>query len=671
MFQIPCFLLFLSVVQTVNTTEEAFSNPCQAGFSILPQEGLPTSCSTCENRCGNLTDISNISSKTPISSYCSCDTSCLIYGDCCPDFHMFCQDIYQQAKVLTGSYPRVKSDCIALSTWRPILGQFDQLSISNVLMVQTCSTTGDSCYIYDQDVLNTFVPATDRKTGIHYRNVLCAHCNGITDLILWKAKLQCSDLIDAKYLPLNVDPLFDIGVNSDHNKSDDSLKHYLESNTRNGTISSADMLIKVRELLACNFTFKPPKIYPFRPCCDNVISNCKPSCENTELVKKCEGPTQTYSTGGYGLITYKNLYCAMCNDIPEMMIVCGQSGSYIPDNYAFYEEYSLTVLMDYSSNRGIKVAPPSCEVGHAWFEDELKCKLVECSSGYSIINNSCVSDLSVKHINATIYVYVQSREHFLLKNSHYLFNLIVNKTVQDLQRLNNLQNVHIRMSEDSETHIDNIIWNTTLYVIIEYMENKTNTTHDERVMERVISVFQSMITEFFESRNITLSVFKLTVGEVSSKWFSAKVCAGYTYTSDQYYILSDHEVQVIASDKHYTGDEFYILDGMLHVCLRDDDRETMTVSAAFGITTITFAALSLICLAIRLVLQFMVSSYSTFPGRLQFNLVLALFLAFLLLLGTPFLIDYHVACSIGGAFKHWARNLLQVLCCMVGFYHLS
>ncbi len=253
-----------------------------------------------------------------------------------------------------------------------------------------------------------------------------------------------------------------------------------------------------------------------------------------------------------------------------------------------------------------------------------------------------------------IYVHVESREHILLENSQSLLNLIVNKTVGDLQMLHNVQHVDISISEDSETHINNNAWNSTLHVIIEYNDNRTNTTHNGRLMETAIRAFQSMMLEYFESRNISLSVFKLTVGELSSKWFSAEVCTGYTYTSDQYYIVSDNEVHVMTSDKYYTGDEFDILDRILHVYLRDDVRQTVKVSDAFGIRTITFSILSLICLAIRLLLQFTVSSYNTFPGRLQFNLVLVLFLAFLLLMMTPFLIDYQVACSIGGAFKHWA-----------------
>ncbi len=647
MFLIIVLLLSLSVAFLPGQTD-----PCQSWVSVPTQEALPTSCSTCKNRCGNLTDVGDMFSLAPSPNYCSCDNACLVYGDCCPDFHKFCEDIYLQAELLAGTYPKVQSECIRLNTWHPDSSGIDADGValfrSNTLMVQTCNTPDVLCYnfkIYDQDVFNTFVPVTDRNTGIHYRNVLCAHCNGITDLIPWEINMQCfnpSDDLDTSGMP-------------DPDVSDDPLESYLESNRNNGTISSADMLKKLMELLICTYYFKPANTYPSRDCLLDVVSTCNPACENTELIKKCEEPRQTYSTMVMSMDTFKNFYCAMCNNLADVMIICGQAGLPYVTSWGFNTgTFSLTVLMDYSSNGGIKVAPPSCEAGHAWFEDELECKLVECSSGYSFINNSCVSDLSIKHINATIYVHVESREHLLLDNSQYLLNIIENRTVQDLQRLSNLQQIHVRILDESEPHIKGIVWNTTLYIFIEYKENMTNTTQNGRVMKTVIRTFQSMIFELFESRNITLSVFKLTVGEVNSKWFSAEVCAGYTYTSDKYNIVSDHEVHVITSDKYYTGDEFYILDGILHVCLRDDDRQTMMVSAAFGITTITFAALSLICLAIRLVLQFMVSSYSTFPGRLQFNLVLALFFAFLLLLGTPFLIDYQVACSIGGAFKHWA-----------------
>ncbi len=617
---------------------------CSAGV-VVPQ--LPTSCSTCQNRCGNLTNISDRNTYKPSPAYCSCDTACFIYGDCCPDFDMFCPYIYQQARLLADSNPNVNTGCLSLYRWETNSNDLDvdglTLSVSNLLMVHTCSTTDKPCFNnnnIDHAALNTFIPVTDRITGIHYRNVVCAKCNGITDLIPWEINIQCLDY----YLKSTIG----------NNPLNDWIASYLVTNTFNGTILSGDMLSKVTESLQCNFNFKHPIMHPFRYCWPDMVSTCSPSCENIELVQMCKEPIQSYSTDITKLPTYKNFYCAMCNNVDPNDITCGQSGDLFTEEDNTVGRFSLTFIMDYSSNEGLKVAPPSCEVGHVWFADELQCKLVGCSSGYTFINNSCVSILSVKHINATIYVHAESKEHLLPDNSQDMFNLIRNKLARDLQRINNLQNVCISISEDSEEHIESNVWNSTLYVFIEYKENMTNNTQYGRVMKVVINVFQSVVIEFFESRNITLSIFKLSVGEMESKWFSSDVCAGYTYTPHQYNIVSAYEVQVIASDRHYTGDEFYISDGMLHVCVSHDDRQIKNISTAFGIITITCSILSLICLAIRLVLQFAVSIYSTFPGRLQFNLVLALFLALLLLLVTPTLIGHQVACSMGGAVKHWA-----------------
>ncbi len=649
MFLIIGVLLVLSMSQAKFVWAYELIDHCNAG-AFVPQ--LPTSCSTCENRCGNLTNISDIHSHKQSPAYCSCDTACFIYGDCCPDFNMFCPDIYYQAELLADNNPNVNTGCLPLYVWETNSHDLDvdglTLSVSNLLMVHTCNTTDTPCYSannIDQVALNTFIPVTDRITGIHYRNVVCAHCNGITDLIPWEINIQCSPKSSYLNTTIGNPPL------------NDWLASYLVSNAINGTILSGDMLSKVTESLSCNFKFKHPIMHPFRYCWPYylMVSTCSYSCKNIELVHKCKEPTQSYSTDkNIRQTTYKNFYCAMCNHMDPDDIKCGQFGRVYIHDKKIFRGFSLTLLMDYSSNVGLKVAPPSCEAGHAWFEDELQCKLVECSSGYSLINNSCVSVVSVELINTTIYAHVESREYFLFENSQYMCNVIENKLGRDLQSIDNLQNVHIRISEDGEEHTESNVWNSTLYVFIEYKENMTHITQYRRVMKVVINVFQSAVIEFFESRNITLSVFKLSVGQVENKWFNSEVCAGYTYTPHQYNIVSAYEVQVIASDRHYTGDEFYISDGMLHVCVSHDDRQIKNVSTTFGIITITCSILSIICLANRLVLQFIISSYNTFPGRLQFNLVLALFLAFLLLLVTPTLISHQVACSIGGAFKHWA-----------------
>ncbi len=99
----------------------------------------------------------------------------------------------------------------------------------------------------------------------------------------------------------------------------DALESYFGSNTKNGTISSADMLKELTELLKYKYYFKPVSTYPLRSCSLGVVSTCDPSCGNTDLIEKCEEPTQNYTKLAKGAI-YKNLYCAMCNGLMNGLI---------------------------------------------------------------------------------------------------------------------------------------------------------------------------------------------------------------------------------------------------------------------------------------------------------------------------------------------------------------
>ena len=84
------------------------------------------------------------------------------------------------------------------------------------------------------------------------------------------------------------------------------------------------------------------------------------------------------------------------------------------------------------------------------------------------------------------------------------------------------------------------------------------------------------------------------------------------------------------------------------VCERDlsiPDREISDVDLALNIVTVICIGLSIICLIIRIALQFCISSFKNHPGRLQLQLTFAFLIAFVILIVGAFLSDFPEACT--------------------------
>ena len=73
-----------------------------------------------------------------------------------------------------------------------------------------------------------------------------------------------------------------------------------------------------------------------------------------------------------------------------------------------------------------------------------------------------------------------------------------------------------------------------------------------------------------------------------------------------------------------------------------------------GITTIVLCSISLLGLICRLILQYFWQQYKSFPGRMQFNLVLAMALYIALLLLSPLASDVDKLCFTLGVLKYFS-----------------
>ena len=111
---------------------------------------------------------------------------------------------------------------------------------------------------------------------------------------------------------------------------------------------------------------------------------------------------------------------------------------------------------------------------------------------------------------------------------------------------------------------------------------------------------------------------------------------------------------ILTSNGHvYNEGEYIMENASVVLCLNSTDID-FSARSALGITTIVLCSLSLLGLVCRLILQPFRPQYKTFPGRMQFNLVLALALAILLLLLSPLASDVDKPCFTLAVLKYYA-----------------
>ena len=327
--------------------------------NLMPE---PTGCPTCQGRCGTATKLFPDQNR----QFCSCDSYCLFYNDCCDRFALYCPDEWEEGTTIlrnlsqyTGAHPQCFPTRINATSLE-------------VMMVHTCPNDEET---FCTDVLNyhdlrrfylrenieEYVPVTDVATGIKFASAQCARCNNVSDFVLWKVKVN-----------INEYSLYDLGI-------DPKSQNQLDLEAQLPILRNLSIIPVV--------TFSPPPGTIVRHCYRGysgtvpkitVRDTCPDSCQNEQLRDMCENGNTFYSKYRYKPLpeifpqwkmddpTFKNFHCALCNwdrtsqqlygDTTGQQIVCGAVGeSGIQGGPNLVGSVSLTLVFDFNVQRGRQV----------------------------------------------------------------------------------------------------------------------------------------------------------------------------------------------------------------------------------------------------------------------------------------------------------------------------
>ena len=591
-------------------------------------------CGSCENRCGTVSQYKNINCLANIY-LCSCDNSCGYHGDCCQDFHEFCPEEAEHFRSTSEQYPLQQTfrdfQCKSFhyepppsnsdDEYRTVSGEFQNL------MIATCPD-GSECEFtaaLSEDV-NTFVPMYDIHRGVHYISGQCAVCNGATDVMPWGVDLNCN-------------PVFE-------------PKDYVET----GLVNSTDSLTDVRSTGACTLTYSRSGVA--RVCSTSPpTSTCSATCQNQNLRALCESDAQAVTFGFQG--TYRNQYCALCNEEEAENLFCKYPRRCAGPGINFWPpgSFSLTLVFDFDPRKGLAVGqhpPPECATGEVYVPDEDACRPITCPSGFVLDGSNCIPEPSsiIVIVQGMLTMDLTSR---ILESAQLdkgqLDTTILPDVIKTLDEFNVTHNNPQVATQIDHTESSGVEITSNIRCNCDYSTVSADVKVTQEFKDALEAEVRKHVVSYLSKKNIFFQSVEsnITLDGVNSTIYSRLADCTWLVYGENETIVENNTVVVSSTGRTYPSGMFQILDeNTVIVCETDlslPDGETSDIDLALGIVTVICVGISIICLIIRIVLQYFISSFKSRPGRLQFQLTIAFLIAFIMLIVGVFLSDFPDACT--------------------------
>ena len=439
-------------------------------------------------------------------------------------------------------------------------------------------------------------------------------------------------------------------------------------------VNSTESLKDIKDTGACSVSYTVSG--ERRPCYrGRVISTCSPSCQNQDLVSRCESSRfQDWTVLGTKILlswgsiiseqVYRNVYCAICNTFDGATtdrLTCGLSDLPLvtlsrPEIKPF-ASISLTLVFDFDPRKGLTVGQhtPECIDGEVYVADENICRPITCPFGFVLDGSNCIPEPSniTAIITGTFSVEPTSQMIDTLYQDQSRLEQMTNQDLSETLDLLNISHSGITVTSalniTHRTFVSEILIECNCH--IESLHEERNYSGGTEFEHFLQAKFRRNALRYFLNVGIQLDLVITEIFVNSSNTSRYNVghidCVWLLYEKNETEYIND-SIIVVSTGKTYTSGMYDILDDAVIVCETDlsateegiDDTDLI-----LSIITLTCVGISIICLTIRVLLQFVLKSFRNRPGKLQLQLTLALLLAFVMLILGPFLSHIPDACT--------------------------
>ena len=580
-------------------------------------------CGSCENRCGTKTNPNDLWSYGG-RAMCSCDEFCGYYDDCCQDFRELCPMEFENLESRIEQFPSAfhRKDFECRSFKLGFEGRYEKH-----LVIHTCPD-GSECEFTEElnEDVNTFVPMYDVHRGFHYISGQCAICNGAREVEQWKVSLECAYVAEHK--------------------------DYIDT----GIINSTESLTDVKNSGYCSVEYFISGEQ--RPCFNPVVSDCSASCQNQNLVSLCEAGYQSL-TVGYQIsgreTVYRNAYCAACNAVDGATadnLMCSKTFLPTPGSEADKRplgSFSLTLVFDFDPRKGLVVGehpPPECTAAQVYVPHENTCRAITCSSGSILDGSDCIPELSniTAIVSGTFSDEPTSKIIDKLKKEKFDLETKLTDKVVGILYTFNISNRNLHAVVAMGYYRQTFTITNRIHCNCDFSSLQNDQPLADRFDDSVTNGVKEVTKDFLLSRGLIMDFDLLNVSVFRSQQTG---CTWLVYQLNETQ-TGNGTVAIIDTGRTYASGMFQIVDEKtVIVCERDlnGSDEVSDVDLALNIVTVICISVSIICLIIRIALQFCISSFRNHPGRLQLQLTIAFLSAFVMLIVGAFLSDFPEACT--------------------------
>ncbi|CAH1795337.1 unnamed protein product [Owenia fusiformis] len=350
--------------------------------------------------------------------------------------------------------------------------------------------------------------------------------------------------------------------------------------------------------------------------CTYSISSCPLNCKNKDLVERCHNSSIQLvesSSTMFMLRTYQNEYCLRCN-VPGPGLKCSAcSACSNTESETYFPPFSFSLLMDINPKKGLKIGFNVNGVNQEFECDATSNCSSACKEGYDYNNGTCV------HV-FTPYTIIVNITFKIVESSQHAFELTGMMEDDFIKRIDTFA-----ASDISYTMVyDNNILNGTTSITF-----KDNILAGDNItgIEYHNMIFQKLKSEYDKHmENIDLEFVKdIDFTSVCVEGMDALTCWDWKNATKFFERNSLVEAHTLS----------------------------MPSENIMGIVTIVCLSISVICMIIRLVLQIFVPVFHTFPGKLQFLMVLALWFASMFKLLGPLAFRLPDLCTAMGVLTHY------------------